>query len=82
MQMMKKCTKCEEEKPATLEYFYKNEYCKDGLRPRCKVCCKLYDYQKRKDYYKQYRADHKEKNAEYQKQYRKNKAIQQYVRTE
>ena len=31
----KQCTKCGEEKPRTLEYFYKNG---NGLRPDCKVC--------------------------------------------
>ena len=31
----KTCTKCGEEKPATLEYFYKQG---EALRPACKVC--------------------------------------------
>ena len=33
--MIKKCSKCGEEKPATVEYFYKNG---NVLRPDCKVC--------------------------------------------
>ena len=36
--MTKKCTKCGEIKPATLEYFYRNKRIKGGLVARCKVC--------------------------------------------
>lgn len=34
----KTCTKCGEEKPATLEYFYKHPQKRDGLTPRCRDC--------------------------------------------
>ena len=34
-ELTKKCSKCGEEKPATLEYFYKHY---NYLRPDCKVC--------------------------------------------
>ena len=37
---MKRCTTCEEWKPETLEYFYKDKNCKDGLVVYCKSCCK------------------------------------------
>ena len=49
----KKCTKCEEEKPATLEYFYRKTKTKDGLQYSCKQCSKAY-YEANKEYYKEY----------------------------
>lgn len=45
---------------------------KDGLQPWCKECNKAYNKQWRadnSDYYKQYRAEHKEDRTEYSKQY-------------
>lgn len=39
----KVCTKCGITKLATAEYFYKCLDCKDGLRPDCKECRKIYD---------------------------------------
>jgi hypothetical protein len=36
MSEMKKCTGCEEVKPATLEFYYKG---KIQLRAKCKRCC-------------------------------------------
>lgn len=38
MTEMKKCTKCLEEKPRTLDYFYKG---KIQLRAKCKKCCSI-----------------------------------------
>lgn len=35
---LKRCTKCGEEKPATLEYFWKHNLGKHGLDPQCKRC--------------------------------------------
>ena len=35
---MKKCTKCNTQLPATLEYFYEHKIIKSGLRPDCKDC--------------------------------------------
>jgi len=35
------CSKCKRELPATTEYFSKDTYKKDGLRCRCKKCCKI-----------------------------------------
>jgi len=40
------CTKCDRELPATLDYFYKQETGKYGLRGDCKECRKKY-----RDYY-------------------------------
>jgi len=34
----KRCTLCEKEFPATLEYFYEQKSCRDGLNSRCKTC--------------------------------------------
>ena len=34
----KVCKGCGIKKPATAEYFHKHKDCRDGLRPRCKVC--------------------------------------------
>ena len=52
---MKKCTKCGLE--LTEDKFNKDRNCKDGLRARCKGCCR------------QYRQDNKTKITEYNKQY-------------
>jgi len=38
---MKKCTRCNNEYPATLEHFYANPKGIDKLGTRCKTCCKL-----------------------------------------
>lgn len=35
---MKRCTKCKNEYPATLEYFYKDKNGRNGLHSRCKNC--------------------------------------------
>jgi hypothetical protein len=40
---VKTCTKCEDELPATAEYFPKRKDSKDGLRNECKVCKKNMD---------------------------------------
>jgi hypothetical protein len=59
---VKKCTKCGEEKPATLEYFHGDFGKKDGLLYHCKVC--------RKSQGKAYYEANKESKAEYDKAYR------------
>lgn len=35
---LKKCTKCGIEKPATAEYFHRNNSAKDGWQSRCRLC--------------------------------------------
>lgn len=35
---MKTCTRCGEEKPATMLYFHKDSKSKDGLYASCRVC--------------------------------------------
>jgi hypothetical protein len=39
---VKKCSKCGEEKPATLEYFHGDSQANDGFRCYCKKCTKAY----------------------------------------
>lgn len=39
---MKRCSKCGEEKPATLEYFHRRNLSRDGLCHKCKVCVRAY----------------------------------------
>jgi hypothetical protein len=64
-QKTKGCTKCQEELPATTEFFHKNKSKKDGLCSKCKEC--------KKQYNKQYYQDHKEEFKEKNQQYYKNK---------
>lgn len=59
---MKTCTKCGETFPATLEYFYKDNYVSCGLSAWCKTC--------RKEYQKNYSKNNTEK-AKYMKYYYK-----------
>jgi hypothetical protein len=39
---MKRCSKCDKEKPATAEYFSRQYTGRDGLRADCKVCAEEY----------------------------------------
>jgi len=59
--MIKMCTRCGKEFPATEEYFYKQGGKRKGLDPSCKKC---------KEYNKQYREKNKEKISNQRKQYR------------
>ncbi len=72
----KKCTKCGEEKPATLKFFYKNSKSKDNLRPDCKICTnvnlKKYadaNKERKREYDKKYNQINREKKAEWARQY-------------
>lgn len=38
----KACSQCKEEKPRTPEYFNRHKNAKDGLKPTCKECIKIY----------------------------------------
>ena len=64
MNSTKRCSKCQEEKPATLEYFSKHSGRKDGLNYCCKECGKKQG--------KKYRENNKEKIAKSQKEWREN----------
>ena len=67
---MKRCSKCEEEKP--LEEFHKHKRSKDGRRSSCKECQKQWrenNKEKRREYNKQYREKNREKILEQKKQY-------------
>ena len=74
--MVRTCTKCKKEFPATLEFFGKQKGGKFGLKASCKECYNEYSRQWRKnnkehrlEYDKQYREDNKERIAEYRKQH-------------
>lgn len=82
----KRCTKCGEMKPATLEYFCAN---KSTLRSECKECTRAYHRKYRDEhreqvhtYFANYHAEHREKNradcaryrAEHQEELRANYA--------
>jgi hypothetical protein len=71
------CTKCGEEKLATLEFFYKQKRGKYGVRGECKSCVKIYEQQnkqRKRQYDKQYHENNKEKRSKIKKRYyRKNK---------
>jgi len=80
---MKKCTRCQQIKPATTEYFNNKKSGKYGLTGRCKECLKVVRQQnserekernklwreENKEHCKQYREENKEHINEYHKQY-------------
>ena len=76
---LKKCTKCNQEKPATTEFFYwrndTNKF-KNDCKPCKKAHCKKYyenNLEKRKAYNKKYRQTHPDKmKANNKKHYEKN----------
>ncbi len=51
--MTKICNKCGKAKPCTAAYFPRLKGCKDGLRPVCKECMKIYHAQHYKNCYKE-----------------------------
>jgi len=52
----KRCTKCNDLFPASLDYFYSTKNSKDGLKSECKICSKNYGNEHRsKDGYKKSR---------------------------
>ena len=85
MNSTKRCSKCQEEKPATLEYFSKHSGRKDGLNYCCKECGKKQGKKYRennKDYKKKYREKNLEKclqqEAESRKRRRENGYFKKY----
>ena len=75
---MKICTKCNTEKPATTEYFYKNHAHPHGLSYWCKDCRKAIDKEyhdknkdKRNKYSGEYHHNNKETISEKRKDYNK-----------
>ena len=69
----KKCTKCQEEKPATAEYFNRDAQKKCGLYSQCKGCCKKYREENREKILaskKKYSKENREKILASKKKYR------------
>jgi len=67
------CTKCKQEKPATIEFFYHNRQVKSGLDARCKICIKEYAQHYRannQDKIKAWNEAHKEGKVIYNKHYK------------
>ena len=74
---MKRCAKCGEWKPATAEYFNRDNTMTCGLRSMCKVCRSEYNrehHQKNKDHYREYDREYYQKNKDrLSEYYQKNK---------
>jgi 5-methylcytosine-specific restriction endonuclease McrA len=86
---MKKCTKCGEEKPATLEYFVKCSQLKCGLNSHCKKCD--YEYNKIyrnknikriKEKAKEWEQKNIDKRKEYKRQWELNNKDKKQIRTQ
>jgi DNA-directed RNA polymerase subunit RPC12/RpoP len=65
--LLKRCTKCGTEYPATGEFFGPSNQVKSGLLARCRTCVSAYDHQRRidnievrREYDRRYRAEHHE----------------------
>ena len=70
MNYTKRCTKCQGEFPATLEFFHKQKTGKYGLVSRCKQCIKVYNEQnndRKAEYNRRYRKENKEQISAYRK---------------
>lgn len=68
----KRCTKCGETFPATLEYFYKYRTSRDGLMSICKTCKRAYKVQRynsnperHRAYSRQYHHEHRDERHAY-----------------
>ena len=78
---MKRCTKCGEWKPATAEFFNRDNTRTGGLHSMCKECRREYR-QKNRDRKREYQQKNKDYYREYQREYyQKNKdRIREYTR--
>ena len=68
--LIKKCSKCKQNKPYT--DYYKDKHAPKGIRASCKQCHKPVKkeiYQKDKEKYTQWNKEFRERNPEYQKEY-------------
>jgi len=75
----KVCKKCNEELPATIEYFHKSKNHKHGLRNVCKKCRRKI---RQEGYNKEYYKNNKVNILKYQEEYRKTnkEKLQMYFR--
>jgi hypothetical protein len=81
------CSKCNVDKPLTIDYFHKNKSFKDGFNARCKVCRnedkKLYrqeNSEKIKEYSNKYYCENKEQLSDYKARWYKKNAERVAVR--
>lgn len=68
----KRCTKCKQEKPATIEYFNHDKGRKDGFKPWCKSCCNVSNSKRRQvspDKARKACREWRKRNPYWQKQY-------------
>lgn len=79
---MKYCSKCKLEKPATLEYYYKNKCKKDGFNNWCIICLKEFNKIHKKRYHKNYysKSINKKQHNNYQKKYITSQKIKEHIR--
>jgi 5-methylcytosine-specific restriction endonuclease McrA len=64
----KYCPGCQQDKPATTEYFAKNRTTKSGLKSHCKACVKIrHDPRRKAEYDRRYREENQERIREQKK---------------
>lgn len=64
MNSTKRCSKCQEEKPATFEFFFRDKQVKCGFRSVCKEC----DKKRNKRYYNENQEDILEQKKQYRQE--------------
>jgi len=64
----KKCPRCKETKPRTLEYFHKSKTRKDGMNGVCKDCIKEWNRKQRERYKND--PEYRKKRLEYDRKYK------------
>jgi hypothetical protein len=77
MNYTKRCTKCQGEFPATLEFFYKESRKKTGLMTKCKTCMSEYHksyYKSNHEIIKKRNKTWRENNPDYYKDYERPKS--------
>lgn len=75
MEETKICTKCENNLPATSEYFHKQKNGKYGLKPWCKVCTN--EYMKKYWGTPKYKEKNRNRNVDYRKKSNSDKKVRE-----